>query len=152
MQQMSSTQAKQSFGELLEAAERGPVAIEKHHKIKAIVASPAYFENARRDAGELADRRAARVQQGALEKDRLIKHQRIAIDLLTLPAAERAAVIDSALDTVHRWRTEGLCSQDYIEKWQALLQLAVPELARAMTSDLDGWGVALRQNSPWATA
>ena len=94
-------------------------------------------------------RRAARASHALAEKDRLIRHQRIAIDLLTLPAKERRVLIRNALAVVDRWRAERLCSPDYIEKWQSLLSLPVRELARAMTSEADGWGTALRQNSPW---
>ncbi len=50
---------------------------------------------------------------------------------------------------VARWRAEGLCSDDYIRRWSDILQLPVRQMAQAMGSDLDGWGQALRQNSPW---
>lgn len=152
MQRISSTQAKQSFGELLEAAVRGPVAIEKHRKIKAIMASPQHFSAASREEAQLAERRAARVNQALRERDRLIKHQRIAIDLLTLPAMKRNALIQGARAVISHWRDERLCSQDYIEKWQSLLELPLGEMAKAMTSDAEGWGPALRQNSPWSAA
>jgi hypothetical protein len=155
MRQFSSTQAKQQFGELLEAAAQGPVAIEKHRKIKAILAAPEHFHPVQGAAVEssadpLLLRRAARAQMALLERDRLIKHQRIAIALLTRPAVERRALMRKALDAVARWQAESLCSRDYIERWQAMLRLPVPELALAMTGDAEGWGAALRQNSPWA--
>jgi hypothetical protein len=54
-----------------------------------------------------------------------------------------------ARETVDRWRREKLSGADYIERWTTLLKLPVRELALAMTSDLEGWGPALRQNSPW---
>lgn len=50
---------------------------------------------------------------------------------------------------VEQWRTHQLCSSDYIDRWQALLELPLPKLAQAMVSDADSWGPALRQNSPW---
>ena len=149
MQQVSSTQAKQAFGALLETAAREPVAIEKHGKIKAIVAFPAFFSEAGRREAQLAERRAARLGQALVEKDRLIKHQRIGIDLLTLPEKARKALVQRALTVVERWQADGLCSQDYIERWQALLSLPSRELALSMTGNADGWGAALRQNSPW---
>ena len=152
MRRFTSTQAKQSFGELLEAAALAPVAIEKHRKVKAIVASPEDFSSRSGDAARLAQRHSARLNQAMLEKDRLIKHQRIAVDLLTLPIKDRKQLIRGALAMVERWRGEGLCSQDYIDQWQALLDLPVPQLAQAMTSDALGWGAALRQNSPWPGA
>ena len=126
MQQVSSTQAKQAFGALLETATREPVAIEKHGKIKVIVACPTFFSEAGRQEAQLAERRAARLRQALVEKDRLIKHQRIGINLLTLPEKAREALIQRAHAVVERWRTDGLCSQDYIERWQALLSLPPP--------------------------
>lgn len=149
MQQVSSTQAKQAFGELLKAAEHAPVAIEKHQKIKAVMVSPEFFSGAGKEQALLAERRIAHLNQTLLEKDRLIRHQRIAVDLLTLPDKDSRAFVDKALAVVEQWRSKQLCSQDYIDRWQTLLSLPAAELAKAMTSDTDGWGPALRQNSPW---
>lgn len=149
MEQFSSTRAKQSFGELLKAAALGPVAIERHGKVQAIVAAPGYFTGVSAAQDEQAARRLARANQSVVEKDRLIRHQRIALDLVTLPADERDRMIEQALAVVQRWRQERLCSSDYIERWSALLKLPAVALAMAMVSDADGWGPALRQNSPW---
>jgi PHD/YefM family antitoxin component YafN of YafNO toxin-antitoxin module len=149
MRRFSSTQAKQSFGDLLRAAQDGPVAIERHRKVQAIVASPDRFAeldalDARRSA-----RRLARAQQHLVERDRLIKHQQLAIDLLTQPASARSALIRRARAVVDQWRARGLCSVDYIDRWSRLLALPPRELAQALASDADGWGTALRQNSPF---
>jgi len=152
MRQISSSHAKQNFGELLEAAAREPVAIERHKKVKAIVCSPEAFRGtADRDA-QLAARRVARAAQALVDKDRLIKHQRLAIDLILLPAKQREALIAGARAEVERWRRERLCSEDYIARWDGLLSLPVEELARAMASESLEWGTALRQNSPWLLA
>ena len=150
MPHFSSTHAKQSFGELLDAAARGPVAIEKHRKVRAILAAPEFFSATSRHETQLADRRAARANQALVEKDRLIKHQRIAIDLVTLPREQSRILIRRAKAVVDQWRRDRLCSQDYIDRWSQLLSLPAAALARAMTSDSDGWGPALRQNSPWS--
>lgn len=77
-------------------------------------------------------------------------HQKIAIRLLTLPAQQQCTLIRQARAVVERWRAENLCSKDRIDRWQSLLELPVDELAAAMMSDAEGWGNALRQNSPWA--
>jgi len=53
---------------------------------------------------------------------------------------------------VRRWEELQSCSADYIEKWNVILQYPACEIARLICSDLDGWGVALRQNSPWKMA
>lgn len=98
---------------------------------------------------QLAERRAARADQALLEKDRLIRHQRQAIELLLMSPEQCEDLIVQARLQVDRWRRERLCSADYIERWEQLLALPVTELARAMGSDTLEWGNALRQNSPW---
>lgn len=150
MQQMTSSQAKQNFGELLEAAARAPVAIERHRKVKAIVCSPEAFHGER--GSLLAERRAARAAQALVDKDRLIRHQKLAVELLLMPRKESAALIARARQEVERWRRERLCSPDYSDRWARLLSLPVRDLARAMASDDLDWGTALRQNSPWPVA
>lgn len=152
MEKFSSTQAKQNFGQLLKAAAQAPVAIERHGKVQAMVGSPEFFLHpaATQKAQEAnTARRFARLQQSVIEKDRLIRHQRIALDLATLPAQACKAMIERALAVVERWRKERLCSLDYIDRWSAILRLPPKEMASAMVSDADGWGTALRQNSPW---
>ncbi len=149
MQHMTSSRAKQNFGELLDAIAQGPVAIERHKRVKAIVCSPDAF-NAQAAAGQvLAERRAARAGQLLVDKDRLIKHQKLAIDLLLMPPAERVRLIQRARAEVARWRLNRLCSSDYADRWDDLLNLPVGGLAQAMGSELMDWGTALRQNSPW---
>lgn len=103
-------------------------------------------------ATDLTQLPATRLNQTLVEKERLIRHQKIAIELLTLPADERRTLIRQARAVVERWRAENLCSGDYIDRWHSLLELSPRELAKAMTSDADGWGNALRQNSPWTAA
>ncbi|MES2977463.1 MAG: hypothetical protein V4731_03495 [Pseudomonadota bacterium] len=68
---------------------------------------------------------------------------------MTLPQPERARLIADALATVDRWKNEDLCSMDYIQKWVQILSLPPAEMAAVIVSDIDGWGLALRQNSPW---
>lgn len=150
MRQITSTRAKQAFGELLEAAAHEPVAIGKHRKVRAILAAPEFFAVASRDEAKAPQRQLARSLHLLREKDRLIRHQRIAITLLTLPANERKALVNRARKEVTRWREDRLCSADYIERWHALLNQPIKELALALTGDLDGWGNALRQNSPFS--
>ncbi len=149
MQHMTSSQAKQNFGELLDAAAHEPVAIERHRKVKAIVCSPEAFQAQVGQDRRLAERRSARAEQALTEKDRLIKHQSLAIQLLLMPDADRQVLIERARREVERWRRERLCSLDYIERWEALLKRSVNELAQSMGSETLEWGTALRQNSPW---
>ncbi len=149
MEQFSSTQAKQSFGQILEASASAPVAIEKHGKVKAIMASPEFFARAQSGHEGVEDRRVARLNQTLVEKDRLIRHQRIALDLVLLPEAESVQMIQQAQAVVGRWQRERLCSRDYIERWTEILSLPPSRMAATMVSDADGWGTSLRQNSPW---
>jgi hypothetical protein len=150
MQHFTSSHAKQNFGELLKAAEAGPVAVERHRKVQVIVATPAHFTAATQAPPDVrTERKLARMQQAVVERDRLIRHQKIAMDLLTLPPAKVAAMVARAKATVELWQAKGLCSADYIERWRALLEMPSKALAQAMVADADGWGPALRQNSPW---
>lgn len=149
MQQFSSTQAKQNFGQLMKASALAPVAIERHGKVQALVMSPALHGAAQVAQDSMTERRLARLQQAIIEKDRLLRHHRIAMDLLTLAPAESERLIQQARNTVERWRREGLSSRDYVDRWAALLVLPVKQLAREMVADAEGWGTALRQNSPW---
>ena len=145
----SATRGKQQFADLLDAAAREPVPVERHGRVRAFVVSPEHFARFARGDDPLSERRAARAAQELMEKDRMIKHQHIAIQLLSLPAKARRTLIGRAKAVVSRWSAEGLCSRDYIDRWEALLSLPARELATAIVSDLDGWGRALRQNSPW---
>lgn len=153
MEQVTASRAKQNFGQLLEAVSKGPVAIERHKSIKAIVCSPETFhgmmEGYSSPGRALEDRRAARAAQQLVEKNRLIKHQKLAIDLLLMPEAQRAELIARARAEVLRWRRDRLCSTDYSDQWDILLGHAIGDLAQAMCSETLEWGAALRQNSPW---
>lgn len=146
---MTASRAKQNFGELLDALGQGPVAIERHKKVKAIVCAPETFRGKSDESALLAERHAARAAQRLVEKDRLIRHQQLAIDLLLMPPQQRDALIQRARGEVARWRRDRLCSPDYADRWDDLLGRPVGELARAMGSESLDWGTALRQNSPW---
>ena len=101
------------------------------------------------DNRKLKARVAARVQQAAVEQDRLNRHHRIANALISLPSDKRDALISNALAALDRWETECLCSVDYVDRWRAILVMPHDEIAAAIVSDADGWGASLRQNSPF---
>jgi hypothetical protein len=69
--------------------------------------------------------------------------------LLEAPADQRAVLIHDALQQVDKWEAWNLCSSDYIDTWRTWLALPVEELAHVMCSGAQGWGVAMRQNSPF---
>lgn len=149
MRQFSSTEAKQHFGELLKAIEQGPVMVERHRKVQAVVLTPGHYAAMQARPDPQAERRAARLRQAMAEQERLIRHQRIAIDLLSLPAADRERLVAKARATVAFWRAEHLCSSDYVQRWSDILAQPARQIARLIVDDLDGWGRALRRNSPW---
>jgi len=144
MHKISATQAKQRFSEALDRAESEPVAIERHGRIVAMMVPPDYVSS------DLSERRLARAQQEKIELDRLIRHQQIAIRLLTEKPERARKRVRDAIGVVDRWERESLCSQHFIGRWRELLSLPLASLAEQMCGDSDGWGKALRQNSPWA--
>jgi PHD/YefM family antitoxin component YafN of YafNO toxin-antitoxin module len=149
MEQFPSSVAKQQFGQVIKAAGNAPVAIEKHGKVVAYVISPERFHQAQSDDSQRSARQLARANQAMVEKDRLNRHHRIALDLVTMPLAKRDQLIQNARAVVDRWKNERLCSADYIQKWEQILNLDPVAMASTMVSDVDGWGPSLRQNSPW---
>jgi len=143
MYTVTASQAKQNFGALIGRLSQSPVAIERHQKIVAIVMSP-------ESAAAMPDpRQAARAQQQQREQQRLMRHQQWALELLCAPKRLQQQHVQAARQVVERWQAEHLCSHDYIERWQQWLALPVTELAQRMCGDADGWGLAMRQNSPF---
>ena len=148
MERVSASQAKQNFGALLSSALLAPVAIERHGKVVAVLARPDML--AQRDP--LEARRQARAAQLSLEISRLMKHQQVAILLLSSPLDEAIRLVALASAEVDRWEGLKTCSQIYIDLWREILRLSITEIANAICSDWKGWGIALRQNSPWRMA
>jgi hypothetical protein len=146
MQTFTASQAKQNFGALLSQLAHSPVAIARHHKTVAVVMLPAV-------AAALPNPRLqARADQQQREQQRLMRHQQLAIALLCAPPRQQALQLQAAQAVVARWASEGLCSADYIARWQAWLALPLQQLAPLMCSDAQGWGPAMRQNSPFTAA
>lgn len=144
---VTASYAKQTFGSVLARAAQEPVGIERHGTLVAALVPPAWLERA--DA--LDARRAAREQQRQVELRRLMAHQRLGIELLAQPARRRS-LIAAARREVVRWESHGLCSHDYIERWRAWLAMPVVEMVQVMCSEAEGWGPAMRQNSPFSLA
>jgi len=143
MYTVTASQAKQNFGALIGRLSQSPVAIERHQKIVAIVLSP-------ESAAAVPDpRQAARAQQQQREQLRLMHHQQWAIELLCASKRVQHRHVQTARQVVERWQAEHLCSSDYIDRWQQWLALPVADLAKRMCGDADGWGPAMRQNSPF---
>ncbi|MDI1245648.1 MAG: type II toxin-antitoxin system Phd/YefM family antitoxin [Rhodoferax sp.] len=139
----TASQAKQNFGALLGQLAHSPVAIERHHKTVAVVLSPEAAQSV------IDPRRQARQAQQQRELQRLMQHQHLAIDLLCAPQPVQKNRVQDALKQVNRWEAEHLCSADYVERWRQWLALPVSELAPLMCGPAQGWGPAMRQNSPF---
>ncbi|MCF8210410.1 MAG: hypothetical protein K9K38_13580 [Rhodoferax sp.] len=88
-------------------------------------------------------------QQQQRELQRLMQHQQLAIEMLFAPRSERYKRIQAAFDRVKRWEVGQLCSADYIDRWRQWLALPISELAPLMCGKAQGWGPAMRQNSPF---
>ena len=142
---MTSSHAKNHFGAVLSQLKNEPVAIERHGKPIAFLV-PAHQRPANQ---EDAARREARLIQSGIDKDRLVRHLRVATALLSAKRPAAKAMLARAHALVDRWERDRLCSRDYVERWRNLLDLPIPQLAQEMCGDAGGWGTALRQNSPW---
>lgn len=147
MNNISASEAKQNFGMALARAALAPVGIERHGKLVAALVPPQWLAGAHL----LDERRRARQNQQQIEQNRLMAHQRIAIRLLSRPE-EKRRLLTAARHEVKRWSEQKLCSRDYIERWTEWLALPPAELVDRMCSDADGWGTAMRQNSPFGTS
>lgn len=147
MDKITASAAKQNFGHALERASVAPIGIERHGKLVAALVPPHWLEK----ADLLDERKRAREQQDQVEQRRLMAHQRIGIELLGRDETRRR-LLEAARGQVRRWADQGLCSQDYIDRWNEWLSLPVVELVDRMCSDADGWGKAMRQNSPFLVA
>ena len=144
---MTASAAKQNFGDLIERAMVAPIAIERHGRVVAAMVPASWMAHAE----WLDERRRARRQQQEVDQRRLMTHQRIGIELLG-HAGRRRQLLGAARQELRRWQAEQLCSQDYIDRWSDWLALPTFELVERMCSDAEGWGKAMRQNSPFAVA
>jgi PHD/YefM family antitoxin component YafN of YafNO toxin-antitoxin module len=146
MQTFTASEAKQNFGALLSQLAHSPVAIARHNKTVAVIMLPAAAQALRNP------RLQARAEQQQREQQRLMRHQQVAIALLCATPAQQALQLQAAQAVVARWASEGLCSADYIDRWQAWLALPLQQLAPLMCGDAQGWGPAMRQNSPFGAS
>jgi antitoxin (DNA-binding transcriptional repressor) of toxin-antitoxin stability system len=148
MDTVAASHVKQNFGEVLARAAQGPVGVERHRKLVAAIVSPQWLSQHQ----AVDERHAARAAQQQVELQRLLAHQQLGIALLCESPQQQRKRLEAALREVDRWEERQLCSVDYIQRWRAWLALPVKELVQRMCSDAQGWGRAMRQNSPFAAA
>jgi len=145
---VAASHVKQNFGEVLARAAQSPVGDERHRKLVAAIVPPHWL--LQHEA--LDERRAARAAQQQVELKRLMAHQQLGIELLCAEPAQLRRHIESARREIDRWEDMQLCSADYIARWRTWLELPVRQLVQRMCSQAEGWGRAMRQNSPFAAA
>lgn len=92
----------------------------------------------------------ARAEQQLVEVARLNRHKEVASRLLAADEVAHRSLLGSARARVRTWRDTEVCSLDYIERWEALLELPIERLAAEMVGDCNEWGRALAQCSPFA--
>lgn len=148
MDVVAASHVKQNFGAVLGRAALGPVGVQRHRKLVAAIVPPEWLSQHE----ALDERRAARVAQQQVELHRLMAHQRLGIGLLCASQPQQRKLIEAARRVVDLWEARQLCSGDYIQRWRDWLALPVKQLVQRMCSDADGWGRAMRQNSPFTAA
>jgi hypothetical protein len=87
----------------------------------------------------------ARQDQAAINERRRIKHLPVAQALRNPNLAP--GIITAARRQIELWRSQHLCSQDYITAWEALL--AEPLLAAKLLEEHSLYAIQMRQNSPF---
>lgn len=148
MDTVAASHVKQNFGEVLARAAHGPVGVERHRKLVAAIVPPQWLLQHH----AVDERRAARAAQQQVELHRLVTHQQVGIELLCSPPPQQRKRVEAAMQEVDRWEDRQLCSADYIQRWRVWLALPVKQLVQRMCSDAQGWGRAMRQNSPFTAA
>ena len=148
MDRVAASHVKQNFGEVLARAAQGPVGVERHRKLVAAIVPLHWL--LQHEA--LDERRAARAAQQQVELKRLMAHQQLGIELLCTEPAQLRRHIEAARREIDRWEEMQLCSAEYIARWRTWLELPVKQMVQRMCSQAEGWGRAMRQNSPFAAA
>lgn len=143
---VAASRVKQNFGEILALAATAPQGIERHGKLVAALVPPQWLVQ----QSSFDERRAARAAQQQVDQQRLLRHQAFGIALLCGTAAEQRRWLACAAQQVDRWQAGQLCSADYIARWRDWLALPIRQLVQCMCSDAEGWGNAMRQNSPFS--
>ncbi len=95
---------------------------------------------------ERMERRLARAEQARLDAERKTKHLLIALSL------DRKRVA-SARRQVDLWERGRTCSPVYIERWRAILDGKISDIAQRLAAAAQSeWANALFQNSPFVGA
>lgn len=90
----------------------------------------------------------ARRHQNDINEQRRINHLPVAIALRD--PLQAPSILSAANVQIKKWREHALCSKDYIDAWEALLQ--DPQLAAKVLEDTSVNAMRLRQNSPFVAS
>ncbi|MGF1531466.1 MAG: type II toxin-antitoxin system Phd/YefM family antitoxin [Puniceicoccaceae bacterium] len=97
MQTISSNLAKQTFGRVLEAAQRGPVLIEKHHHPTAVILSVTEYDRLKLGGSQNSiPQQTARVIKSSVAKSLPIIPTKAAARKSTLTAQEMIELVHEA--------------------------------------------------------
>lgn len=88
----------------------------------------------------------ARLAQHDIELDRLKAHA-IVVRMLRDKSAYQEVVSEAKVQ-IKKWRVNQLCSPDYIQEWEELLEN--PIKAAEILEDMTPISIRLRQNSPFS--
>lgn len=88
----------------------------------------------------------ARLDQHNIELARLNAHAAVAYMLRDKDICQE--VINNAKAQIKKWREDKLCSADYIQAWEELLEN--PIKAAEVLEDMTPTSIRLRQNSPFS--
>ncbi|MBA3695544.1 MAG: hypothetical protein H0W85_01955 [Methylotenera sp.] len=94
----------------------------------------------------LNQRHQARLAQSNIELHRLEAHAVVANMLRDANASKD--LINKAKAQIAKWRDNQLCSYDFIQEWEVLLEN--PIKAAEILEDMTPASIRLRQNSPFA--
>lgn len=98
----------------------------------------------------LADvQRLARQDKQKIDEQRLKKHLPVARALRD--PTQAPLIVAEARQQVALWRNKSLCSVDYIEAWERLLNVPV-QAAEVLEDAFSSSAVQLRQNSPFVAS
>ena len=91
----------------------------------------------------------ARQDKQAADEQRLKKHLPVARALRD--PSQALLIVAEARQQVALWRSKNLCSADYIEAWESLLNVPV-QAAEVLEDAFSSSAVQLRQNSPFVAS
>lgn len=114
--------AREHFAEMLVMAQRQPIAIARHGKTLAVMWPAGSLGQQERE------RELLRLSRRLPELQRLVIHQKLAMQLLCMQMPRVAEIARSARARMAEWRRMGPASQAQFERWMWVLSQPTPFL------------------------